>query len=136
MSVDKQLLEAKRWLATAAEDLEAARLLADGGKHAHACFAAQQAGEKAVKALWHLRGGDPWGHSVQRLLRDVAPPEVRVQLADLLEDGAMLDRHYIPTRYPNGLPDLTPGEAYFRRDADACMEAAGRILDRARTLIG
>jgi HEPN domain-containing protein len=136
MSVEKQQLEARRWLATAVDDLEAARLLADGGKHAHACFAAQQAGEKAIKALWCFRGADPWGHSVQRLLRDLEPPEVRSELADLLEDGAMLDRHYIPTRYPNGLPDLTPGEVYFRRDADACMDAAGRIIDRARGLIG
>ncbi len=23
---------------------------------------------------------------------------------------ADLDQYYIPTRYPNGLPDLTPGE--------------------------
>ena len=132
MSVDKQLHEARRWLATATDDLEAAQLLADGGKHAHACFAAQQAAEKAVKALWLARGDDPWGHSIQRLLSELEPERARDELSDLVEDAALLDRHYIPTRYPNGLPDLTPGETYFRRDADRCIEAASQILERAR----
>jgi HEPN domain-containing protein len=51
MSVDKQAYEASRWLETAEEDLEAARVLLREEKHSHACFLAQQSGEKAVKAL-------------------------------------------------------------------------------------
>jgi HEPN domain-containing protein len=54
MSVEKQRHEAQRWLDTAAEDLDVARLLLDGGKPAHSCFAAQQAGEKAAKAIRYL----------------------------------------------------------------------------------
>ncbi len=46
----------------------------------------------------------------------------------LLEDGAVLDRYYIPTRYPNSLPDLTPGQCYFKKDADLCLDSAQRIL--------
>lgn len=66
MSVDKQAHEAQRWLETAQEDLEAARVLLREGKYSHACFLAQQSGEKAVKALWHSLGEDPCGHSIHK----------------------------------------------------------------------
>jgi HEPN domain-containing protein len=36
----------------------------------------------------------------------------------------VLDRFYIPTRYPNGLPDLTPAEAFTADDAEVCLEYA------------
>jgi len=32
---------------------------------------AQQAAEKAVKALWYLADAEPWGHSVQKLIGDL-----------------------------------------------------------------
>ncbi len=51
---------------------------------------------------------------------------------DLDAARALLDRYYIPTRYPNGLPDLTPGKCYFQKDADLCIRAARRLLDRVR----
>lgn len=47
MSVDKQTHEAGRWLETAEEDLAAARVLLREAKYSHACFLAQQSGEKA-----------------------------------------------------------------------------------------
>lgn len=42
MSTDKNLAEARRWLATAEDDLDSARLLAEMGKFAHSCSHAQQ----------------------------------------------------------------------------------------------
>ena len=68
MSQSKNRHQAERWLLTAQEDLEAAQLLADAAKYAQACFLSQQAGEKALKAIWYLEDADPWGHSVQRLI--------------------------------------------------------------------
>ena len=55
---------------------------------------------------------------------------MRRRLAEFLESGAVLDRYYIPTRYPNGLPDLTPGKVYFQKDASVCIGAAQRLLER------
>lgn len=37
---------------------------------------------------------------------------------------------YISTRYPNGLPDITPEKAYFEEDAQAAIDIAETILDR------
>jgi HEPN domain-containing protein len=54
MSRTKNRSEAERWLLTAEEDFKAAELLFEGAMYAQACFYAQQAGEKALKALWYM----------------------------------------------------------------------------------
>jgi HEPN domain-containing protein len=135
MSQNSDCHEAQRWLATAAEDLSAARTLAAAGHHAHACFSAQQCAEKAVKAMWHLVGADPWGHSIQALI-DEFPHKNRLDDADaLIEKAALLDRFYIPTRYPNGLPDLTPEQAYFAADSGQAIGLADGLLKISRDWI-
>ena len=131
MSRTEDRHDAARWLATATEDLVVARVLAAGGHHAHACFHAQQAAEKAVKAIWRARGQEPWGHSVQKLLMDL--PEVGGSECPehLVQVAAVLDRLYIPTRYPNGLPDLTPEQSFFESDSTAALANARLVLDYA-----
>ena len=136
MSQDKLIYEAQRWLDTAAEDLDAARALAENKKFSHACFFAQQCGEKALKALWYFLGEDPWGDSIQKLIAELPDEKARETMADLLETGSALDRYYIPTRYPNGLPDLTPGKYYFQKDADLAIGSARRILDSVKACVG
>jgi len=135
MSLEKQHQEALRWLKTAEEDLGAARGLRSLKKYSHACFLAQQCGEKALKALWYALGHDPWGHSVQKLIVDIPDKAARQVLREQLEAGVLLDRYYIPTRYPNGLPDLTPGEVYLKQDADLCIRCARAILTSVKSLI-
>jgi HEPN domain-containing protein len=109
MSAEKNSDEAGRWLETSRGDLETARILKAAGRWAHACFHAQQPVEKALKALWYAKDLDPWGHSAQRLFDDLAAASAETHrgVADLSIQAAEIDRFYIPTRYPNGLPDLT-----------------------------
>lgn len=57
------------WLAQAGHDLKHARHALDDGDFDWACFAAHQAAEKAVKALFLSLGGEGWGHSITRLMR-------------------------------------------------------------------
>lgn len=135
MSLEKQHQEALRWLKTAEEDLGAARGLRSLKIYSHASFLAQQCGEKRLKALWYARGHDPWGHSVQKLIVDIPDRAPRQILRGQLEAGVLLDRYYIPTRYPNWLPDLTPGEVYLKRDADLCIRCACEILTSVKSLI-
>ena len=135
MSQSNDRHEAERWLATATDDLGAARALAEAGYHAHACFSAQQCAEKAAKAIWYLIGGDPWGHSIQRLLEEFPLKDRLDNLDVLIEKAAALDRFYIPTRYPNGLPDLTPEKAYFAPDSQNAITLAQNLLDTFRNSI-
>ena len=53
-----------------------------------------------------------------------------------LDDAAMrLDRLYIPTRYPNGLPGGIPADAFSAQDASEAISQAETILAAARTSI-
>ena len=71
MSTEKNIREAIRWLSTAEDDNDSAVILKENGKFAHSCFHAQQAGEKALKAVWYFADADPWGHSIKKLIEDL-----------------------------------------------------------------
>lgn len=123
--------EARRWLASAEEELEFARYSVDGGYGAQACFAAQQAAEKAVKALHYAEGARVvLGHSVRALIErlDPAVPALRT----VVEDARTLDLYYVPTRYPNGLDEGTPAEAFSSQQAAHAIECATRVVAAAK----
>ena len=137
MSIEKNVSEALRWLKTGEDDLDAAVVLRENGKFPQACFYAQQAAEKALKAIWYYRDADPWGHSIRKLIEDLGNVDLVLydRLKSLLRAGTVLDRFYIPTRYPNGLPELTPGEAYLDEDAEECIRQANQILAAVKSLL-
>lgn len=98
----------KDWLDEAKGDLEHARNDLDGGFYNWACFSAQQAAEKAIKAVFQRMGAEAWGHSAADLLKELSKKH---DIPDELQDGALeLDKAYIPTRYPNA-HHLAPPEA-------------------------
>ncbi|MCM8746279.1 HEPN domain-containing protein [Thermomicrobium sp. CFH 73360] len=134
MSVEKRRQEATRWLRQAADDLEAAQALYDANKFAQACFFAQQAAEKALKALWYALDLDPWGHSVTRLI-DELPEEFRRSLSSHRDAALALDKLYVPTRYPDALGVLTPAEAYTRAEAERAVSDAWAILIAVREML-
>jgi HEPN domain-containing protein len=119
------------WLAQAERDLEQAVDSQRAARHEWACFAAQQAAEKAVKALHLSRGQEAWGHVVAKLLREL--PE-QITVPPLLVDKArVLDNFYIPSRYPNGHPEGAPAEHYGTLQSNQAIEYAGEILAFVRT---
>lgn len=137
MSTEKNIREASRWIKTAEDDLDSAEILKKNDKYAHACFHCQQSAEKAIKAVWYLCDADPWGHSIKKLIDDLEAVDTSLfkKFKPLLRPAMVLDRFYIPTRYPNGLPDMTPDEAFAPEDAKTCIKFAGDILAAARLLI-
>jgi HEPN domain-containing protein len=137
MSHKKNQEEAKRWLVTGLDDLDTALILKQNKKYAHSCFHAQQAVEKAVKGVWYFYDGDPWGHSIFRLIQDLEEIDegAHLLLREFIEDAKKLDRFYIPTRYPNGLPDITPDMAYTDDDSQFGVTAAQKILKEVEAII-
>ena len=116
------------WFVQAERDLEQARSSQGEGRHEWACFAAQQAAEKAVKALHLARGQEAWGHVVARLLAEL-PLEVD---PDLIEKGKVLDNFYVPTRYANSHPEGAPFEHYGMIQSREAILHAGEILEFVR----
>jgi HEPN domain-containing protein len=128
LSQEENRIEARRWLLQARADLRAAEVSAAGSRWEWACFQAQQAGEKAVKAVWYHHSLDPWGHSIGRLIEDFPLEPAKARLLPLLQNGKELDKLYIPTRYPNGLPDMIPADAFTRAEAERAIAAAAEII--------
>ena len=118
------------WLRQADADLRHAGQARAGGAHEWACFAAQQAAEKALKAVLMSRSADAWGHTVTGLLGLVATEEEAGEA--LVECAKTLDKHYIPTRYPNGFDAGAPTDFYTRKDSDDAIACAERIVGFAR----
>jgi len=119
------------WLEEAVDDLEAARKLFEHGMWSKVCFFSHQAAEKALKALCIKKlGRYVHTHSVARLLEELggAVPLPK----ELAERARRLDRHYIPTRYPNAWPELPPHKHYSRSDAEEALSSAAEVVELAR----
>jgi HEPN domain-containing protein len=127
--------EAGRWLLAAREDLAYARHAASGSHHAPACFFAQQAAEKAVKALHYLRGARAvMGHNVRALIEQLDPRSR--SLEPLLDAARELDLLYVPTRYPNGLDSGTPAAAFSGAQSGRALDLASRLVEAAAGELG
>jgi len=118
------------WLRQAVRDLEHAKISVEHGDYEWACFASQQAAEKAVNALYQKLGVEVWGHSVSRML-DSLPSELKPPKS-LIDKAKELDRHYIPTRYPNFHPEGAPLDYYTKEDAERAVRYAEEILEFCR----
>ena len=115
----------RRWLDTARKDLDYARLAARAGFHAHACFNAHQAAEKAVKAIHYAQGARiVLGHSIRQLIENLNSPG----LAALLSAARQLDLYYVPARYPTGLDDGTPEEAFSSDQSSGAIGLANDVV--------
>jgi HEPN domain-containing protein len=121
---------ARDWFKQAVRDLEQAQDSQKAGRHEWACFAAQQAAEKAVKALHLHLGQEAWGHVIARLVAEL-PAKVQVP-PDLLDKARVLDNFYIPARYPNSHPQGAPFEHYGSLQSEAALNYAREIIDFAR----
>ena len=116
------------WFAQAERDLAHARESQAAGRHEWACFAAQQAAEKAVKAIHLARRQEAWGPVVATLLTELGSSAP----AELIEKGKVLDNFYVPTRYPNGHPAGAPFQHYGSIQSSQAAQFAGEILEFAR----
>ncbi len=135
MSIEKNKSESQRWLNTAKDDLEAAQILKDNKKYSLACFHCQQAAEKAIKSAYYLLDLDPWGHSVYKLIHQLGKKHPIFSNIRIESKAKRLDQLYIPTRYPNGIPDITPVEAFSDLDAQEGISHATEIITIVKTFV-
>ena len=107
--------------------MRAARSARDTGHHEWAAFASHQAAEKAIKAVYQKLHMEAWGHALTTLLEHL--PNEKQPNEELIEKAMVLDRHYIPTRYPNGFERGAPTDYYSRKDADEAINNAEAIIE-------
>ena len=101
--------EARRWLRYAREDLATAEALLPEAPPRHAAWLAQQAAEKAIKAvLVALQVPFPFVHDLERLVGRV-PEGWGVHAVE--GDLSLLTDFAVNARYPDDLPDVGRGMA-------------------------
>ena len=116
----------KDWLAQAKRDLNHAVHACKDNDFEWSCFSAQQGAEKAVKAVFLSLHGEGWGHSVYALLKALNE-KVKVP-QKLLEAAKILDKHYIPARYPNSFERGIPADYYTKAEAQEAIKNAREII--------
>ncbi len=114
------------WLKQARRDLEEAETSLNNEKYEWACFASQQAAEKAVKALYHSINKEIWSYSVSRMLSQLN--EFNIDKS-LVNKAMELDRVYIGSRYRDYYSEGSPFEYYSIEDAKRCVNYAKEILE-------
>ena len=119
------------WFRQAERDLDQARDSERTSRHEWACFAAQQAAEKAVKSLHLHLGQEAWGHTVAKLFVEL-PDSVRYP-AEIVEKARVLDAYYVGPRYPNGHPEGSPFEHYGSLQSGEAIRYAGEIIEFVRS---
>jgi len=121
------------WMDQAQGDLDHAKHDLEHGFYDWACFSAQQAAEKAAKAVFQKLGAEAWGHSVADLLKELAK---RYTLPEELINWAFeLDKVYIPARYPNAHPTGSPRERYTKCEAERLIRYAEQIIEFCKNLL-
>ncbi|MBI4022977.1 HEPN domain-containing protein [Candidatus Berkelbacteria bacterium] len=120
----------QRWLKQAEEDLKTARVNREEERYYAAALFAQQAAEKALKALIIKQTGQlaPKIHDVAELAGGLGLP---AHLNDSIE---RLVPVYLMSRYPDATPDATvPAEFYTDTQAAPLVEAADEVLQWVKT---
>ncbi len=135
MSQENYKYDSERWLKQAEADIKAAKGSIENKNYEWACFQSQQSGGKSLKALWYYYSFDPWGHSIVKLIQEFPEAGIKKELLKLLNKAKELDKLYIPTRCPNGLPDLTPSEIYTKEEALNAVKASEIILKQIKILL-
>jgi HEPN domain-containing protein len=118
---------ALRWLRQAEHDLTIARNHQKQADHSDACFMAEQASQKTLKAFLIARGQRSVPiHSVAQLAERCAA--IDSDFKKHVAPGRILDQYYIPTRYPDALaPPAVPFESYTAEQAQRAVKAAEAI---------
>ena len=123
----------RRWLMQAEHQLEVTGTLMEKEFWSDVCFMAEQTAQMALKAFLYGAGRRFITiHSIQELARQCA--EVDAGFSDSVEWGKVLDRYYIPTRYPDALaPPALPFESFTAGDAQLAHQYAVDIVQLVRS---
>ena len=129
--------EATAWLRQAEADLELAGKVATLRPDV-ACYFAQQAAEKALKAAWVCHGERPKRTHVLITLVRRAPKRVRSSWkVEMYEDIALLARYEEIARYPNvrGKTFAAPVDHFTLLQATKAIHVAKRIVGPCRKFL-
>lgn len=127
--------EARRWILQAEDDLQFVEwVLREGVFFDKGCFVSQQAGEKALKScLYAIGERRVLGHSLFEMIIELIQRD-RI-FEEIQNQAKRLDRFYITTRYPNGLPGGSPFQIYTKADLSGAYDDLKKIFKISRNFL-
>lgn len=119
--------EANKWIVFAQEDLKMAELALREGIYNQVCFHSEQCVEKVLKGYIADKGRiHPQTHKLADLLAFISSSP----FDNFKDEILILDRFYIPTRYPDALPGTLPKGLPSEKDAKEAIEVARTVLKK------
>ncbi|HXG33906.1 MAG TPA: HEPN domain-containing protein [Bryobacteraceae bacterium] len=119
-----------QWLEFAESDLRLAEVAAADAviRREQACFHAQQAAEKAIKAVLVLhKAGFPYTHSLEHLL--ALAERHGIPLPAPVREAGFLTPYAVEARYPGPWPPVSEAEL------QNALRIAGEVVEWARKII-
>ena len=124
--------DVRSWLDRAKDDLRFAEAGIKDGFYSQPCFLAQQAAEKAIKALIYSKEPnldlkqikELKTHNLPFLLKKVKPRGTETN-EEITISVKTLNKYYLPTRYPD-IPDVIG--SYTKEIASDALEKAREIV--------
>ncbi|MEK7111049.1 MAG: HEPN domain-containing protein [Patescibacteria group bacterium] len=121
--MNNQLNNWKNWLEKAKDDLRWISASLKDNIYYGACFAAQQASEKAIKAYLLFKGKTPRRiHDLSALLEDCI--ELEKDFKQLIDQAATLSGYYVEARYP----DVGDFMGYSKEQGNEALQFAETIV--------
>jgi len=122
------IADAKRWFLQGSQDLDDAKFNLSGNRYNVACFLAQQSAEKVLKAYLIAQGAESvWGRSTWELYKLAKAFDESFLIIE--NEARLLEKYYIPTRYPDALPGAIPSEAFDENDAKSAISMTSKIIE-------
>jgi HEPN domain-containing protein len=120
----------RQWLEFAESDLRLAELASTDPmiRREQACFHAQQAAEKAIKAVFVLHGaGFPYTHNIEHLL--ALAERSGIPLPAAVREAGVLTPYAVGVRYPGLWAPVSDSEL------EGALRIAGQVVEWARQMI-
>lgn len=127
---------ATRWLRDAENTLrQAAHILEGGQAHNVVCFLAEQACQKALKAVSYYQGKRfVTIHSIAELIKQVS--ETYPEFLKLRDKAVRLDQYYLSSRYPDAIAEpAIPSEVFVKDQAEEAVNIAKKIFEVCKRIV-
>jgi HEPN domain-containing protein len=127
---------ADRWLREAENTLNQAQKIMENEKAYNlVCFLAEQACQKALKAVLYFDGARLITiHSIAELIKQIGIN--RPDFLTFLAPGGKLDQYYLSSRYPDAVAEpAIPSEIFTKDQAEEAVNIARQIFEVCRSLI-
>jgi len=116
------------WFDFAHDDLVVAEASFKKKIYNQVCFHCQQGVEKMLKGfLKSKKQNIPKIHFLEELIELCS--NIDHKFKSLKSRCSILDRYYIPTRYPDALPGILPEGLPQKEDAEEALETLRKIMD-------